>query len=125
MYKKKSVITLVLNLKRIKENEHMFKKIREYFTARKEYNKAKKALTLLLLNQYSDLMELQKQVTLEQQEVIKSMSGFTENFNLDEMKKFIGNISKVANNPELTSDYYKTVSENAHAEKMAELKALK
>ncbi|SEU08281.1 hypothetical protein SAMN05443270_3013 [Lacrimispora sphenoides] len=103
----------------------MFKKIKEYFIARKEYNQAKKALTILLLNQYSDLMELQKQVTLEQQEIIKSMSGFTGNFNPDDMKKFMDNISKVANNPELTSDYYKTISENAHAEKMAELKAVK
>jgi len=103
----------------------MLKKFKEWYTARKEYNEAKKALTLLLLNQYSDLMELQKQVTLEQQEVIKSMAGFTENFKPDDMKKFIGNISKVANNPILTTDYYKTVNENAHAEKMAELKAVK
>lgn len=103
----------------------MFKKIKEYFIARKEYNEAKKALTLLLLNQYSDLMELQKQVTLEQQEVVKSMSGFTGNFNSDDMKKFMDDISKVANNPELTSEYYKTVNENARAEKITELKAVK
>jgi len=103
----------------------MFKKIKEYFIARKEYNEAKRALTLLLLNQYSDLMELQKQVALEQQEVIKSMSGFTENFNPDDMKKFLGNISKVANNPELTTDYFRTVSENVRAEKMNGLKAVK
>jgi len=102
----------------------MLKKFKEWYMARKEYNEAKKALTLLLLNQYSDLMELQKQVMLEQQEVIKSMSGFTGNFNPDGMKKFMDDISKVANNPELTSDYYKTVSENAHAEKMAGLKAV-
>lgn len=106
----------------------MFKlveKIKEWYTARKEYNEAKKALTLLLLNQYSDLIELQTQVALEQQEAIKSMSGFTGNFNPDDIKKFMGDISKVANNPELTSDYYKTISDNAHAEKMAGLKAVK
>lgn len=103
----------------------MFKKIKEWYLSKKEYNEAKKALTLLLLNQYSDLMELQTQVALEQQEVIKSMSGFTGNFNPDDMKKFMGDISKVANNPELTSDYYKTISDNAHAEKMAGLKAVK
>ncbi len=103
----------------------MFKKIKEYFIARKEYNEAKRALTLLLLNQYSDLMELQKQVALEQQEVIKSMDVFTGNFKPEDMKKFMGDISKVANNPELTTDYFKSVNENAHAEKMAELKAVK
>ncbi|POO87863.1 hypothetical protein [Clostridium sp. 3-3] len=103
----------------------MLKKFKEWYTTRKEYNEAKKALTLLLLNQYSDLMELQKQVTLEQQEVIKSMSGFTGNFNPDDMKRFMGDISKVANNPELTTDYFKSVNENTHAEKMAELKAVK
>lgn len=103
----------------------MLKKIKEWYAARKEYNQAKRALTLLLLNQYSDLMELQEQVTLEQQEVIKSMAGFTGNFNPDDMKKFMGDISKVANNPELTTDYIKAVSENAHAEKIAELKVVK
>jgi len=103
----------------------MLKKLKEWYMERKEYNEAKKALTLLLLNQYSDLMELQKQVALEQQEVIKSMSGFTGNFNPDDMKKFMGDISKVANNPELTTDYFKAVNENAHAEKIAELKAVK
>ncbi len=103
----------------------MFKKIKEWYLSRKEYNEAKRALTLMLLNQYSDLIELQRQVTLEQQEVIKSMSGFTGNFNPDDMKRFMGDISKVANNPELTSDYYKTVNDNAHVEKMAELKAVR
>lgn len=103
----------------------MLKKFKEWYAARKEYNQAKRALTLLLLNQYSDLMELQKQVTIEQQEVIKSMDVFTGSFKPEDMQKFMGDISKVANNPNLTTDYYKTVSENAHAEKMAELKAVK
>lgn len=103
----------------------MLKKFKEWYAARKEYNQAKRALTLLLLNQYSDLIELQKQVTLEQQEVIKSMSGFTGSFKPEDMQKFMGDISKVANNPNLTTDYFKSVNENAHAEKMAELKAVK
>lgn len=100
----------------------MFNKFREYLIARKEYNEAKKAITLLLLNQYSELLENQNKIAEEQLKVTEMLAKFNNNISQEELKTFMSDMSKVTSDAALSKDYLSQVSKQAHEQKMAELK---
>ena len=72
----------------------MFKKIIKYFVSRKEYNEAKKALILMLLNQYSDLMTAQQKLVEEQIKTTEILSDFNSNVSMDNIKEFMSDVKK-------------------------------
>lgn len=103
----------------------MLKKIKEWYTARKEYNEAKKAITLLLLNQYSELLENQNKVAEEQLKVTEMLTKFNNNISSEELKSFMTDMSKITSDVTLSKEYLSQVSKQAHEQKMAELKVNK
>lgn len=49
------------------------------------------------------------------------MTVFGESFSVEDLRSLIESTDKIASNPELTTEYYKQVSRQAHEEKMAEM----
>lgn len=102
-------------------------KIKEYFKEKKQYRDSKRALTLLLINQYSDFLETETKTKEAELRAYESMEIFGSTFKTDDLQKMLDNVNIIANNPTLTTDYYKQVNKNAHIEKETEkiLKAIK
>ena len=99
----------------------MFKKIKEFC----DYREAKKTATLLLLNSYYELIEKQKERENTEIKAYESLKQFGDSFDVEEIKNMMADLSKIANDPKLTTDFYKTISKQAHEQKMAELKVAK
>lgn len=95
--------------------------VKEYFEAKR----AMKAMALLIVNQYSDLLVAEKEAKESERDAYESMKVFGSSFSVDDLHDLLDNVSKIASNPKLTSDYYKQVSAQAHAERMAEMKNVK
>lgn len=88
----------------------MFKKIRNYFSQKKEI----RTLTLDIIKKINNVATTLSELS----DTVTSMVG---TFNTDEIKGFIDNMNKIATSPELTSAYYSQVSKQAHEERMAEI----
>lgn len=101
----------------------MIKKMKEYFTNKKEYNEAKKALTLMLLNQYSDFLVAETEAKVAEKDAYEKLGKFGEEIDMNELQNALVGINKIAKSPELTTDYYKAIHDEAQAEK--KLKAVK
>lgn len=91
----------------------MFDKIKEYFRTRKEYNEAKKALTLLIMNQYSDFLEAETEAKRAEKEAYEATKIFSESLNIQELQEAMAGINKIAKSPDLTTEYYKDVVKRA------------
>lgn len=102
----------------------MFKKImeimKEYFAARQ----AMKTMALLIMSQYSDFLVAGKEAKEAEKNAYESMKGFGDSFDVDDLKNLVDSVSRIAGNPDLTTDYYKQVSAQAHKERMASVKAV-
>lgn len=92
----------------------MFKKMKEWLKDRKQYKEAKKALTLILLNEYNEFLESGIKAQNAAEEANKSMAAFSEVMNPEELKKLITGVNTIANSPQLQTDYFKQVNRNAH-----------
>ncbi len=88
----------------------MFKGIKNYFTQKKEI----RTLTLDTIKKFNNVATTLSDLS----DMVSSTVG---TFDIDEIKNFIDNMNKIANDPELTSAYYSQVSEQAHKERMAEI----
>lgn len=102
----------------------MFRKIIESIKEYFEIKKSIKTMTLLILNQYSDLLVVEKETKESEGKAYDSMKVFGNSFSADDLHNLLDNVSKIASNPKLTTDYYKQVSAQAHAERMAESKVV-
>lgn len=91
-------------------------------TTDSNYEEAKKALTLLLMNKYDDL--LQKEIEAKEEEIkaYKSMQIFGDDFTPDDFKNLLVNISKIAGRPDLQTQYYEKVHDDAQKEKISNIK---
>lgn len=103
----------------------MFRKIIESIKEHFETKRAMKAMALLIMNQYSDLLTAEKEAKETEKEAYESMKVFGESFSVDDLRGLLDNVAKIVSDPKLTTDYYKQVSAQAHAERMAEMKAEK
>ena len=84
----------------------MFTKIKEHFVKRREYKEAKKVLTLLLLNQYSDLLTNQNVLAKEQLKLTEQMKNLNDEFNAEDIRKLMADISKITADPKLVTDVF-------------------
>ena len=100
----------------------MFKKIKKYFTDRKEYTTSKKAVTIMVMNQYHDFLVSETEAKKAEKKAYESMTTFNTNFNVEDLQKLISGVDKIANSPNLQTSYYEQVSKQAHDEKVAEKK---
>ena len=89
----------------------MFKKIREYFAEKREIRK-------LMLDTMRKANTVATNASL-------LMDNFMVNYDPANLKEMIESLNKIAQNPDLQTAYYQQVSAQAHAEKMAEMKAEK
>lgn len=99
----------------------MFKKIKEWNDARK----TKIAMKGLIVNQFYDYLVAETEAKEAEKKAYESMNIFSDSFKPEDLQNVFGSIEKIASNPKLTTEYYKTIAENAHEQKMAELKAVK
>lgn len=95
----------------------MIKKIKEYFVSRKQYKEAKKAVTLMIMNQYSDLLVAETEAHEAEKKAYEQFGDIGTGIDMDEFSKLAQNIDKIANDPELTTAYYKAVHDDAQKEK--------
>lgn len=77
------------------------------------YEEAKKALTLMLLNKYNDLLDKEIEAQTAEIKAYESMQIFSESFKPEDLQRMMASINIIANNPKLTADYYKAVHEDA------------
>lgn len=75
----------------------MIKTIKAFFQTKKEYKEAKKALTLLLMNQYSTLLEKETAAKEAEQEAYASLQAFKDSFQPEDIQQLINDVSKLAN----------------------------
>lgn len=75
----------------------MVKTIKAFFQTKKEYKEAKKALTLLLMNQYSALLEKETAAKEAEQEAYASLQAFKDSFQPEDIQQLINDVSKLAN----------------------------
>lgn len=99
----------------------MFTAIKKYLSDRKEYKDAKKAVTLTIMNTYFDYLVAETEAKEAEKKAYESMTVFGESFSVEDLRSLIESTDKIASNPELTTEYYKQVSRQAHEEKMAEM----
>lgn len=101
--------------------KNIIENIKEYFATKR----AKKALTLLIMNQYSDLLIAEKETKEAEKEAYESMKVFGDAFSVEDFQNLLGSVNRIADNPELTNDYFKQVSAQAHAERTDKLEVTK
>lgn len=70
--------------------------LKAFFQAKKEYREAKKALTLLMMNQYSSLLEAEAAAKKAEQEAYASLQTFGESFQPEDLEKLLDDVSKLA-----------------------------
>lgn len=87
----------------------MLIKFRNYLTQKKQLRE----LTL-------DTLKKINHITSAVSAITDSAVAMANTFDTDAINTLIENISKIAENPELTSAYYQQVSRQAHEQKMAE-----
>lgn len=75
----------------------MTKTIKTFFQTKKEYKEAKKALTLMMMNQYSNLLEKEAAAKDAEQNAYTSLQAFGESLQPDDLQKLINDVSKLAN----------------------------
>jgi len=102
----------------------MFKKIKEYFKTKKSYKNTKKSLTLLLMNQYSDFLTAQTEAKKAETEAYNAMAVFGDSFQVEDLKSALEGIQKIAENPELTSQFYSHIADIAQKENTTDSKAV-
>lgn len=121
----------------------MFKKIKEYFETRKNYKNAKKLLVIrmanLLADNYDDYDNFKTTITVlnskfydlvvaeteakeAEKKAYESMITFGDNFKVEDLNRLVTGIDTIANNPNLTTEYYKDVTKRANKEKVNESK---
>ncbi|GLC79198.1 hypothetical protein [Lacrimispora brassicae] len=91
----------------------MLNKIREYFVKKIEYKEAKKVLTLLLLNQFNELLKDQNILVEEQLKLTEQMKNLNDEFSAEDIRKLMADISRITADPKLTSEYFNQVSKQA------------
>lgn len=102
----------------------MFKKIREYFTNKKSYKNAKKSLTLLIMNQYSDFLTAETEAKKAEAEAYNAMAVFGDSFQVGDLQSALESINKIAENPELTNQFYSHIADIAQKENNSDSKAV-
>lgn len=90
----------------------MIKKIKDYFKAIRDYRTAKKGLTMMLLNQYSDFLEAEIKAKEAEIEAYNQMKVFSESFNSDDLRTLVSGIEKIAESPDLQTAYYEKIHED-------------
>lgn len=103
----------------------MFKKIKIYFTEKREYKDAKKMLTLATMNKYYDFLVAETEAKEAEKKAYESMSIFGDNFTVEDFQGILSSINKIAASPDLQTSFYENISKQAHEQKMTELKAVK
>ncbi|EXG87851.1 hypothetical protein K413DRAFT_4752 [Clostridium sp. ASBs410] len=103
---------------------NIFNKIKNYFESRKQekikendFRETFMAISLYVLNQHSDLLELQTELVKKQMEATESINKLNESVSVDDMKNLMQNIDKISKNPDLTSTYYSHIADITQAEK--------
>lgn len=99
----------------------MFKKIKEWNDTRKTQN----AMKGLIVNQFYDYLVAETEAKEAEKKAYESINIFSESFKPEDLQNVFSSIEKIASTPELTTEYYKTVAQNAQEQKMAEIKAVK
>ena len=94
----------------------MFKKIKEYFKYKRSYKNAKKSLTLLIMNQYSDFLAAETEAKKAETEAYNAMAVFGDSFLVGDLQSALEGINKIAENPELTSQFYSHIADIAKEE---------
>lgn len=87
----------------------MLKKIKEYF----EYNKAKKMVTIMCLNQYQSLLATQTELQSAEKEFWDNYKSFNPNMSIEEITEFVNNINtftKDIDNPVSREKLYDTIT---------------
>lgn len=102
----------------------MFKKIMENIKETFAARQAMKTMALLIMSQYSDVLVAEKEAREAEKNAYESMKGFGDSFDVDDLRNLVDSVSRIAGNPDLTTDYYKQVSAQAHEERMANAKAV-
>lgn len=87
----------------------MFKKLRNYFTQKKQVRE----LTLDTLQKINHMAAAASAVT-------DAASSMVSTFDTEAINALMENIRKIADDPKLTTAYYQQVSRQAHEQKMAE-----
>ena len=100
----------------------MIKRMKEYFETRKQYEEAKKTLTLMLLNQYGDFLETETKEKEAELKAYEAMTVFSETFKPEDLHGMIASVNKIAGSPELQTSYYEKVHNDAQKEKMKVVK---
>lgn len=94
----------------------MFKKIKKHFKNKRNYKNAKKSLTLLLMNQYSDFLTAQTEAKKAETEAYNAMAVFGDSFQAEDLRSALEGIQKIAGSPELTSQFYSHIADMAQKE---------
>lgn len=97
----------------------MLDKIKNYFTDKKEYRNAEKTLTLAVMNQYRNFLITETTAKEAEKKAYESMTIFGDSFKVEDFQSILHSINKIANNPELTSQFYTHIGDIARKEKAA------
>lgn len=95
----------------------MFNKIKENLRVRKDYKEAKKAVTVMVLNQYSDFLSKEIEAKDAEIKAYESMSIFGEDFKPEDLQNALSGINKIANSPTLQTSYYEKIHDETQKKK--------
>ncbi len=87
----------------------MFKKIKNYFTEKREYRNAKKTLTLAMMNKYYDFLVAETETKEAEKKAYESMAIFGDNFTVEDFQGILSSINKIASSPELQTSFYESI----------------
>ena len=102
----------------------MIKKFKEML----EYRNAKKTVTLLLLNSYFELVEAQKEkeyLEIENAKIEKTVYEELTKFSKSDMNGLFDNIAKIAENPQLTTEFYDSLLKHSKDDNVVNFKGKK
>ena len=86
----------------------MFKKIKEYFM----YLKAKREISLLILNQYSDFLLSEIEKNESELEAINTVYSLNSSVSPDELKSFISTFNEFSDsmkNPKINEEFFNNI----------------
>ena len=102
------MIIIIGNLQYTIRRKNMFKKIKEYFM----YLKAKREISLLILNQYSDFLLSEIEKNESELEAINTVNSLNSSVSPDELKSFISTFNEFSDsmkNPKINEEFFNNI----------------
>ena len=99
----------------------MFNKMKEW----NENRKLDREMKRMMRNQFSDYLIAGTEAKKAEKDAYESMTIFSETFTPENLQEVFSDIHTVVSDPKLNSDYYTSVLDKAHKQKMTELEAVK